>query len=106
MVIAQLTLIGVLILKQSPYAGPLLGPLLAITVLFIIYINSRPSVVAEYLPTRDCILKDSENAAEGAPDLDFLKEVYLQPSLQSQSIRLRPDFDESVDDYLQPYSLG
>jgi len=35
MIIAQLTLIGLLSLKKNPYSAPALGPLLAVTILFI-----------------------------------------------------------------------
>lgn len=95
MVVAQLTLIGLLALKKSPYAGPAMGPLLAITIMFIMFINAEHSTVSEHLPTRDCILKDSENTAEGPLDMTFVKGVYLQPSLQNEG--LEPDYDSSDD---------
>jgi len=84
MVIAQLTLIGFLALKQSKYAGPAIGPLLAITILFIVYINSKHSHVSEFLPTRDCMKKDAENLVDGEADMSFGKDAYLQPSLQNK----------------------
>ena len=96
MVVAQLTLIGLLALKQSPYAGPALGPLLAVTILFIVYINSKHNLVSEHLPTRDCILKDLENFAEGEMDMEFAKGVYLQPSLQNKPVEPEYDNDDQL----------
>lgn len=93
MVVAQLTLIGLLALKKNLYAGPALGPLLGITVLFIIYINAKHAVVSEYLPTRDCILKDSENSMERPLNMGFVKGAYLQPSLQNKPVV--PDYNDN-----------
>lgn len=94
--IAQLTLIGLLALKKSKFA-PALTPLLVVTVLFIMFINSKHSLVSRFLPTRDCILLDSANRAEREMDMDFVKRAYLQPSLQHPV--LEPDYDEGTDDY-------
>lgn len=96
MIVSQLTLIGLLALKQSRYAGPALGPLLAVTCLFTMFLNAQHSTVSEYLPTRDCILKDSENTAEGVLDMDFVKGAYLQPSLQDELVK--PDYEDDDDD--------
>lgn len=101
MIISQLTLIGLLGLKKSPYAGPAMGPLLAITTLFIIFINSKHSKVCEHLPTRDCILKDRENSANGMLDMSFVEGVYLHPSLQNND--MEPDYDN--DDLGQDVNL-
>jgi len=90
MVIAQLTLIGLLALKQNPYSAPALGPLLALTIMFILYINSEHSLVAGYLPTRECVERDDENSAEGPMDMSFAKGAYLQPSLK-RSDPIEPD---------------
>jgi len=99
-VIAQLTLIGLLALKKSVFT-PALIPLIIITGLFILFINSKHSLVSNFLPTRDCILLDSENRVEGEMDMDFVKGAYLQPSLQHPVVN--PDFDEGKDDYLASY---
>jgi calcium permeable stress-gated cation channel len=92
MVVAQLTLIGLLSLKQSHYAGPAMGPLLAMTLLFILFLNDQHAKVSEYLPTRDCILRDSENAFDGAADMDFVRNAYLQPSLRNEP--MEPEYEE------------
>lgn len=95
MVIAQLTLVGFLSLKQSQFAGPGMIPLLVLTALFIFFISSKHSVIAENLPTRNCILRDCENNAEGDMDMAFVKDVYLQPSLQKRAIHPVIDDDDS-----------
>jgi calcium permeable stress-gated cation channel len=93
MVIAQLTLIGILSLKQSHYAGPAMGPLFAITILFILFINDQHAKVSEFLPTRDCILKDSENMENPNFNMNFVKNAYLQPSLRN-SEPIEPDYED------------
>ncbi len=93
MVISQLTLLGLLALKQSRFASPAVIPLLVITMLFILFLNREHSSVSKFLPTRDCILKDSENHAEGEMDMEFVRNAYLQPSLQNKAVM--PDYEES-----------
>jgi hypothetical protein len=82
MLIAQVTLVGLLILKQSKYAGPAIGPLICITILFVIYINSKHKYVTRYLPSRDCVEIDHANAQAGNTDFTFVKGEYLQPALR------------------------
>jgi hypothetical protein len=84
MVIAQFTLVGLLALKESQYASPGVLPILAITILFIFFINNQHGTVAQHLPTRNCILKDSENSTEREMDMKFVENEYLQPSLQNR----------------------
>jgi hypothetical protein len=91
-----LTLIGLLALKKSKFA-PALIPLIIITVLFIMFINAKHSLVSRFLPTRECILLDSENRTEGEMNMDFVKGAYLQPSLQHPFAE--PDYDEGTDEY-------
>jgi hypothetical protein len=92
LLIAILTLIGVLLLKESVYAAPALGPLLAINIMFIIFINGKHSSVSEFLPSRDCVLHDSRFMDEGK-SYDFVQDAYLQPALRAQCIQL--DMDDS-----------
>lgn len=82
MIIAQLTLIGLLTLKKNPYSAPALGPLLVVTILFTMFINSKFTQVANVLPARDCVDRDDENNAERPMDMNFAAGAYLQPSLQ------------------------
>lgn len=90
MLISQLTLIGLLILKKSVFAGPALGPLIAITILFTMFINSKHTLVTRHLPTRDCILIDRKNAEDGIDD-DFARGMYLQAALRA--VHIKPDYE-------------
>jgi Calcium-dependent channel, 7TM region, putative phosphate len=100
MIISQLTLVGLLLLKQNPYAGPAIGPLLALTILFIVYINSKHAMISEFLPTSECVRMDRQYNANGPIDMSFVKNAYLQPSLQKKIVE--PDYDEGIDYYNQP----
>jgi hypothetical protein len=77
--IAQVTLVGYLILKQSKYAGPALGPLIFLTVLFVLFISKHHKYVTRYLPSRNCLEIDGE---AGNTDFTFVKGEYLQPALR------------------------
>jgi hypothetical protein len=63
--------------------------------LFIMFLNAKHSTVSEYLPTRDCILKDSKNSSGGPMDMGFVKGAYIQPSLQNMVID--PVYDDDND---------
>lgn len=95
LLIAEFTLAGLLALKQSKYAGPAIGPLIVVTVLFILYINSKNSQVMKFLPTKDCIRKDQERARDDLNDISC-KDEYLQPSLKKY--REYPEYEESDDE--------
>ena len=92
LVIAELTLAGLLALKQSRFAGPAVVPLMVITILFIMYINGRHSHVMKFLPTRDCVEIDKQNAENELTDFAFCKGEYLQPSLKKY--REDPEYDD------------
>jgi calcium permeable stress-gated cation channel len=84
MIIAQVVLVGVLALKQSPIAVGLMVPLILVTVLFNSYLNKKHYYVTGYLPTEDCIAMDKKNE-ESNVSLDFLNESYLQPALKASA---------------------
>lgn len=92
MIIAELTLLGMLLLKQSFYTMPAMLPLIAITGLFIIFISREFNHVISYLPTRDCAINDSRRRQDGE-SLDFLRGAYLQPALKNHVVE--PDYEES-----------
>ena len=94
LVIAELTLAGLLALKQNRFAGPAMIPIIVITVLFILYINGRHAHVMKFLPTRDCVEFDQKNAEDGLTDFSFCKGEYLQPSLK----KYRDDPEYEYDD--------
>lgn len=82
MLIAQLTLIGLLLLKRSFYAVYGFGPLLAMTVLFICYVSSTKSYATKYLPSLECKRLDRHRQETSGMDFGFLREQYLQPSIK------------------------
>jgi len=92
MIIAQLTLVGLLLLKQRYYAMPAMLPLNAITGVFIIFVSKEFSQVMSHLPTRDCALTDSHRDKEG-DTLDFLRGAYLQPALKNHEVE--PIFEDT-----------
>lgn len=81
MVIAQITLVGLLALKKATYALPCMAPLMAITVYFTHYLRGKHSYVTSHLPTRDCLHLDRKHVANAMDDFDFIKNKYLQPAL-------------------------
>jgi hypothetical protein len=85
MVIAQLTLIGLLLLKKSFYAVCGFGPLLAITSVFIWHVHTTRFRVTEYLPCRECIQIDRNHVVYGL-DLGILRSQYLQPSIRKATL--------------------
>jgi hypothetical protein len=82
MVIAQLTLVGLLALKKATYALPCMAPLIAITIGFTLYLRGKHSYVTKHLPTLDCLHIDRQNCNEG--DFDFVERKYVQPALLAQ----------------------
>ncbi|KAL7556781.1 hypothetical protein ACA910_005223 [Epithemia clementina (nom. ined.)] len=78
MIIAEITIFGLLGLKKAVQQLPLFLPLLFITILFNFYIRQIHFRVASYLPTRECLIEDHR---EGAFDISTARGAYLQPSL-------------------------
>lgn len=94
MVIAQLTLVGLLALKKATYALPCMAPLIAITIGFTLYLRGKHSYVTKHLPTRDCLHIDRQNCTEG--DFEFVERKYVQPALLAQD--KQPQV-EDLDDF-------
>jgi hypothetical protein len=92
MLISQLTLIGLLALKESFFAGPAIVPLTAITILFVIFINRKLVLVTKHLPTRDCLIIDRIHTENGVDDNFFTRGKYLQPALRA--VRVEPDYED------------
>lgn len=85
MLIAQLTLVGMLALKKAPIQSLMMIPLLIITVLFNFYIGmGKHSYVTKHLPTRLCLQLDRKHHANGGLDFSFVRQKYLQPALLAQ----------------------
>jgi len=79
---SEVTLIGILSLKKGSIAAALLFPLLAITVLFLIYCYREHMRVTQFVPSTLCKETDIQN--HDTLDLSFLSEQYLQPSLKNK----------------------
>lgn len=90
MFIGQITVFGVLSLKQGVIAAPLLVPLLIGTFMFNMYISQQHYLVTKHLPSTDCVAEDNKNTLNGL-DFAFVKDQYLQPALQKKV--LNPDND-------------
>jgi hypothetical protein len=77
-IVAQLTLYGLLALKQAALAIPLLIPLLIINLLFNWYMGQKHRYVANFLPSADCMKIDRKNYAAGPEDFSFAIDKYKQ----------------------------
>jgi hypothetical protein len=80
--ITILVVVGLLALKKSLIATPLMAPLIAITILFNAYIRQQHFRVAEYLPSREAIKADLQNGPDF--DLSFASDAYLQEELREK----------------------
>lgn len=94
MIIAELTLVGMIALKKSPIASAMMLPLLIVTILFSIYIKQKHFEVAAFLPALDAIVSDEKNLVDGV-DLQFLQSKYLQPELREKGKAPSNTSDES-----------
>merc|ERR1711957_361730 len=105
MVIAQIALIGIMLLNQAYHPVIAMVPLLAFTILFWLYSERRHFLVAKFLPLNDCKEIDIERRDE---DCTFLFEKYKQPALkvkpakpdnitEFRSFRDRWNIEESIE---------
>lgn len=78
--ISEVTLIGIMSIKEGAVAAALLIPLVIVTVLFVFYIKQEHFRVTEFVPSTICKEEDIKN--HGSLDMSLLSDKYLQPSLQ------------------------
>jgi hypothetical protein len=78
------TVVGLLALKQSVIATPMMIPLIVITILFNTYLRQQHFRVAEYLPSRECLKADLAYGLD--LDLSFTKDAYLQEELKEKRV--------------------
>jgi hypothetical protein len=76
--------LGLLLLKKSILAIPLMLPLIVATGLFSAYIRQERFRVANHLPLRQCSEVDQQRTAENFAAL--FKDAYLQPELQTKEL--------------------
>jgi hypothetical protein len=82
-VFRDITVLGLLLLKKSVLAIPLMLPLIFLTGLFSAYIRQEHFRVAGFLPLRHC--SDVDHERSSTVDFDALfKDAYLQPELQTR----------------------
>eukprot|EP00551_Chaetoceros_affinis_P006458 CAMPEP_0203685338 /NCGR_PEP_ID=MMETSP0090-20130426/48496_1 /ASSEMBLY_ACC=CAM_ASM_001088 /TAXON_ID=426623 /ORGANISM="Chaetoceros affinis, Strain CCMP159" /LENGTH=1259 /DNA_ID=CAMNT_0050554529 /DNA_START=115 /DNA_END=3894 /DNA_ORIENTATION=- len=91
MIIAEVTLIGIMSIKQSAISSTLLVPLAWCTVLFGMYLQQQHYNVTNYLPSTIAKGRDVKN--HGRLDTSFLKDAYMQPALMTK-ILLPEDFND------------
>ena len=80
MILAEIVLCAVLFLKGGVVSGPLMVPLIVITILFNIYFKKRHYMVTNFLPLGDAAAQDKENRDEGMT-YEWLEDAYLQPAM-------------------------
>lgn len=85
MIIAQITMVGLLALKKAAVASAMMLPLLIATILFTFYINQKHFAMTEHLPARDCMTIDLRNG-EGEMDYSFVRGQYVQPELRETEL--------------------
>ncbi|KAH7482144.1 CSC1-like protein [Phytophthora ramorum] len=107
LVVAQLTLIGILSLKKAATPVILVAILIVIVLLFNYHVLTLYPPVAKYLPLTDCVRLDSARGHRDptAPTFFFLDNVYRQPAM-SQRVPIRADYRMLVNDYSEETAVS
>ncbi|OWZ06000.1 hypothetical protein PHMEG_00021807 [Phytophthora megakarya] len=106
LVVAQLTLIGILSLKKAAVPPIFITVLIAIVLIFNYHVLSLYPSVAKYLPLRECVRLDTIRGLRDpiAPKFFFLDNVYRQPAM-NQRVPIRADYRMLVDDFSEETAL-
>lgn len=83
MLVAQVTIMGILGLKESVVAVVLIVPLLIATGLFKSYLQQRHFRAAECLPSRECYRRD---ASSDFYITESFEDLYVQPELLTKEV--------------------
>ncbi len=86
MVIAQVTIVGMLALNKTAIASAMMIPLLIITILFTVYIHQKHFIFTEHLPAKFAVATDLRMNAEREMNFDFIKDKYIQPELREREV--------------------
>jgi len=86
LLIAELTIVGLLALKKVPVASSAMIPLVIVTVLFNIYIRQKHFSATDFLPGIDCVEADRKNNQDGPMDMRFISNQYKQPELRDKNL--------------------
>ena len=79
MLIAQVTLVGIMSIKQSVLSSTLLLPLIGFTILFALYLEQEHYKVTFFLPSTNC--RHADIANQDKLDKTCLSGQYVQPAL-------------------------
>ncbi|KAG7383380.1 hypothetical protein PHYPSEUDO_003696 [Phytophthora pseudosyringae] len=106
LVVAQLTLIGILSLKKATVPSIFVIVLIVIVMLFNYHVLSLYPPVAKYLPLTECVRLDTARGLRDptAPKFFFLDNVYRQPAM-NQRVPIRADYRMLVNDYSEETAL-
>ncbi|RLN62222.1 hypothetical protein BBJ29_005806 [Phytophthora kernoviae] len=107
LVVAQLTLIGLLSLKKASAPVIAVVVLVVIVLLFNYFVITLYPPVAKYLPLMQCVRLDSERGLHDAkaPQFFFLDNVYRQPAMNEKA-PIRADYRMLVSNYDEDTSLS
>ena len=107
MIIAEITIVGLLGLKRAPIASAMMIPLLVITILFYVYISQEHFRLAEFMPAKECSTIDLRNKADVTVDYNSLYGKYIQPELQERQSfpeNMTPEREVAQGLYFTPQS--
>jgi hypothetical protein len=79
MIVAQLTLVGFLLLKKCFYTLPCMTPLLIFSCGFFYFLNTHQLPVVKFLPTGQCVQVDQRYRLH---DSSFVQGMYMQPCIR------------------------
>ena len=85
MVIAQVTLWGLLGIRQAVVAVSMMIPLMVVTGIFIVYLAQHYFWLGKYLPAHCGLSQDLDNAEAGV-DFSTFHDLYKNPVLKTQPI--------------------
>ncbi|CAH0516837.1 unnamed protein product [Peronospora belbahrii] len=107
LVVAQLTLIGILSLKKTAVPPILVIVLIVIVLLFNYQVLTLYPHAAKFLPLMDCVRLDSARGLYDptTPKFFFLDNVYRQPAM-NQRVPIRADYRMLVNDYSEETALS
>ena len=94
--IAEVTLAGVMSIKESVLSSTLMIPLICGTILFILYLEQQHYRVTLFLPSTLCKLEDAKN--KETLDFSFLKEQYIQSALRIKRETIPTETNESCNE--------
>uniref|UniRef100_M4BRQ9 CSC1/OSCA1-like 7TM region domain-containing protein n=1 Tax=Hyaloperonospora arabidopsidis (strain Emoy2) TaxID=559515 RepID=M4BRQ9_HYAAE len=100
LVVAQLTLIGILSLKKAAAPPILIIVLIAIVLVFRYHVLTLYPAAAKYLPLMECVRLDRARGLydSTASKFFFLDNVYRQPAM-NQRVPIRADYRMLTNDY-------